>query len=266
MPILTDHLARSIDVPAAPQRIVSLCPSLTETLYALGLGTRVVGRTRFCLHPEPAVRQATRVGGTKQINFERLHALKPDLIIAEKEENTREMVEALAQDYPVYVIDVQTVEQAIAMIADLGRLTGTQAAAQRLQQAIRQGWDQLPRWPRAPRVAYFIWQAPLMVVGRDTYIQSVLARLGMANVFLDREARYPQITAADLQAAQPDYVLLSSEPFPFADQHVAAFQALLPQAQVNLVDGEMFSWYGARMQQAAAWLQGWLTQQVAQQA
>jgi iron complex transport system substrate-binding protein len=253
---LHDHLGRPVSAPQHPQRIVSLCPSLTETLYALGLGERVVGRTRFCLHPEPSIRGATRVGGTKQIKYERLHELRPDLIIAEKEENTPEMVERLAQDYPVYVIDVQTVEDAMAMLTDLGELTGTRSAAQTLQKEIEQAWRQIPAFSHR-RVAYLIWQDPLMGVGRDTYIQSVLARLGLDNVLLPLEGRYPSLTEEQLQRLAPDLLLLSSEPYPFQAKHLAAFQALLPEAEVQLVDGEMFSWYGARMLPAAGYLRRW---------
>lgn len=254
MSLTTDHLNRSLSPPSDPQRIVSLCPSITETLYALGLGAKIVGRTRFCIHPEPEIAQATRVGGTKGIKYDRLHALRPDLIIAEKEENTPEMVERLAQDYPVFVVTVEQVGDAHRMIRDLGTLTGTQSQAQALLTDIQAAWQHLPTLPRALRVAYFIWQSPDMVVGRDTYIQSVLARLGLQNVFLSAPGRYPTVSEAQLLAAQPELVLLSSEPFPFQAQHLARFQALLPQAHVSLVDGEMFSWYGARMHPAAAYL------------
>ena len=253
---LHDHLDRPIDVPHQPQRIISLCPSLTETLFALGLGARIVGRTRFCIHPKPQIREITRLGGTKQLHYERLHQLKPDLIIAEKEENTPEMVETLARDYPVYVIDVQTIDDAMAMILDLGTLTDTRLEAEAMQQQIRAAWAQLPTLP-GRRVAYLIWQDPLMGVGRDTYIQSVLARLGLRNVLLDLEGRYPQLDPSTLRVLSPEWVLLSSEPYPFREKHLADFRALLPTAEVQLVDGEMFSWYGARMLAAASYLKAW---------
>jgi ABC-type Fe3+-hydroxamate transport system substrate-binding protein len=256
--MFTDHLQRQISVPAKPQRIVSLCPSLTETLYALGLGAQVVGRTRFCIHPAQQVHKATRVGGTKQIDYARLDALTPDLIIAEKEENTPDMVEHLGQRYPVYVFDIETVAQATAMIGELGQLTGASLMATPLQQAIKTAWHLLPQIPPPARVAYLIWQDPLMVAGHDTYLQSVLTQLGFDNVFLGREERYPPITLDELRAAEPDWVLLSSEPYPFAASHREAFAAELPGARVELVDGEMFSWYGARMLEAVPWFRDWL--------
>jgi len=197
-----------------------------------------------------------RVGGTKQIKYERLQRLQPDLIIAEKEENTLEMVETLARDYPVYVIDVQTIEDAMAMIADLGILTDTRPQAEAMQQQIRTAWAELPYLPDR-RVAYLIWQDPLMGAGKHTYIQSVLARLGLRNVLLDLEGRYPQLEASTLQELSPDWVLLSSEPYPFQTKHLADFRAMLPAAKVQLVDGEMFSWYGARMLAAASYLARW---------
>ena len=258
LPTYTDQLGRTLALPRRPMRIVSLCPSITETLYALGAGDRVVGRTRFCIHPRAAVGGAVRVGGTKEIRYDRLAALTPDLIIAEKEENTPEMVARLAQDYPVYVADVRDVPSALAMIRDLGQLLGAEVPAHRLADRIEQGFAALTAGPPR-RVAYLIWRAPWMGVGGDTYIHDLLRRLGWTNVLLSLPGRYPVFSLEELVAAAPELVLLSSEPFPFDASHRAELAAHLPGAEVRLVDGEMFSWYGSRMEAALPYLRGLLS-------
>ncbi|BAU28633.1 ABC-type Fe3+-hydroxamate transport system substrate-binding protein [Aneurinibacillus soli] len=248
-----DHLGRSVAVPFPPKRIVSLCPSLTETLFALGVGERVIGRTQFCIHPTEALADVVRVGGTKQVKDDVLASLAPDLIIAEKEENPKEMVERLAESYPVYVTDVETYEDALHMIRDLGRVVGARVEAKQLIREIETGFAELMQVD-GKRVAYFIWQNPYMVVGDHTYIHSLLSRCGFVNVFAEAEGRYPAVTEDDIRAAAPDYLFLSSEPFPFAQKHREALSALFPDSTVVLVDGEMFSWYGSRMVAAARYL------------
>jgi ABC-type Fe3+-hydroxamate transport system substrate-binding protein len=213
----------------------------------------VVGRTRFCIHPAPEVGSITRVGGTKEVHFDRIEALHPDLIICEKEENTPEMVSRLSAAYPVVVFDVRSVDGAIGMIASLGHLTALPEAAT-LAARIRQTWTALiPRHP-APRTAYLIWRQPWMGAGQDTYIGDVLRRSGYTNVLETLPGRYPVVTPDQLRALAPELVLLSSEPFPFGAAHMEEVQAWLPDADIRLVDGEVFSWYGVRMLKAAACL------------
>lgn len=291
--MIFDALNRPVAVPAAPQRMVSLCPSVTETLYALGAGERVVGRTRFCIHPEPEVRAALRVGGTKAVDIERIASLNPDLIWCVKEENTPEMVAELAQHWPVYVFDVRTVEDGFAMIQTLGELIGcdpapllaeARSAVQQaadgclLRHALRASFDSFalrtstqddsnaPAVPLAacslplaapPAVSlaasslYLIWHNPWYAVGADTYIHDVMRVLGWENAAAGLEGRYPEVSPEMLVALNPARVLLSSEPFPFGEKHVREIQALLPNATVQLCDGEAFSWYGARMRKLA---------------
>lgn len=252
---VVDHLGREVDVPDLPQRIVSLCPSQTETLFDLGVGDRVVGVTNWCIHPEAAKSKA-RVGGTKKVNYRKIHELKPDLIIAEKEEQTPEMIAELEQHYPVYITDVTTLDAALTMIADLGMLVGEADRAVDLCLAIDSRWRALPTVAAPLRVAYLIWQDPIMAVGSVTYIHDVLTHLGFANVFAARtDSRYPSLTPEALAEASPDFILLSSEPYSFAEQHLDYYRSLCPQAQVQLVDGEMFSWYGSRMLPAADYLE-----------
>ncbi|QYY44361.1 ABC transporter substrate-binding protein [Aneurinibacillus thermoaerophilus] len=245
-----DHAERAVTFHFPPQRIVSLCPSLTDTLFALGLKEKIVGRTQFCIHPAEQVKNVRRVGGTKQIKMDVIKELQPDLIIAEKEENPKEMVEALAERYPVYVTDVENYTDALRMIRDLGQITGTEDAAQHIITRIETNFASL-KPTRDVRVAYLIWQKPYMAAGNHTYIHSLLEKCGFVNVFRDFPGRYPTVMEADLREEAPDFIFLSSEPFPFKETHRNVFHEQFPDSVPLLVDGEMFSWYGVRMIKAA---------------
>lgn len=251
-----DHLQRAVTIPVEPQRILSLCPSITETLFALGLGDRVVGRTQFCIHPSDRISSVHTVGGTKQVDDDKIAALAPDLIIAEKEENTQDIVERLATRYPVYVVNVESIADAYTMIRDVGTITGTAEAANALVTRIQAKLHDLPRFD-GKKAAYFIWRKPYMVVGKTTYIDAMLAHIGFTNPFAELDGRYPVVTVEQIQHMKPDIVLLSSEPYPFAEGHVLELQEHLPDTPIVLVDGEMFSWYGVRMLQAADYVSEW---------
>ena len=246
--------------PARPRRIVSLVPSLTEALAALGLDDETVGLTRFCVHPAGWKQRKTIVGGTKTVDVARVLGLRPDLVVANREENERAPVEALAAaGVPVYVSDIATVDDALAALRDLGRSTGREAEAERLASDLAARFAALPQ-PAAPvRAVYLIWRDPWMTVGADTIVHDVMARGGLANAFGDR-TRYPAVTAAEIAAVQPDVVLLSSEPFPFREAHAAEVRAFAPGAHVALVDGEAFSWYGPRLGAAPDAMAGVLRQ------
>jgi ABC-type Fe3+-hydroxamate transport system substrate-binding protein len=248
-----DDLCREVTFEFPPRRIVSLCPSLTETLFALGLNAEVVGRTSYCVHPDERVRNVATVGGTQDVDIDRVRALKPDLIIAAKEENSQETVEALAGTLPVYVVDAADFEDALSAIAALGDLTDRTAAAASLADSIRAAFADLrPRTTH--RVAYLVWRDPYMAVGADTYICSLLAKCGCANVCAHLTDRYPEVTIEMLRSFNPEWVLLPSEPFPFDDTHVAELAPQVAPARVTCVDGQMFSWYGSRMLVAAEYL------------
>lgn len=250
-----DQMGRTVTVAARPQRIVSLVPSQTELLLDLGVGERLVGRTRFCVHPADQVRRVSIVGGTKQVNLAAVERLQPDLIIANKEENDRETILRLAERYPVWLSDVVTLDDALAMIRQVGRLVGEAERADALAAEVAMQLAAVPRLQTPRRVAYLIWQKPWMAAGSNTFINSMLAHCGLVNVLAGPEhGRYPQVTLEALAAAQPDLVFLSSEPYPFREQHRAALQAALPASTVMLVDGEMFSWYGSRLRLAAGYL------------
>ena len=248
----TDARGRTHVIDAPPRRIVSLVPSQTELLNYLGLDDRVVGLTRFCIRPKGWKRAKTVVGGTKQVDVDRIRALQPDLILANREENTRAMVEALDDLAPVFVTDVATVADACAMIETVGALTATAEPARALSEDIDQAFSTLDAYTTL-RAAYLIWRRPYMSVGGDTFIHDVMRRGSLINVFGNRK-RYPEISLDDVTRAQPDVVLLSSEPFPFREDHYAEFHDALPGVSLHLVDGELFSWYGPRLLQTPAYL------------
>ena len=254
MRTIIDMLGREVEIQFPPKRIVSLVPSQTELLADLGLNDEVVGITKFCVHPESWFRSKTRVGGTKQLHIDKIRGLQPDLIIANKEENTQEQIEQLAAELPVWISDIQNIPQALQMIQVVGQLTGTDAKASELVENIVNGFNKLAKAANSKRVAYFIWRDPWMSVGRDTFISNMITTMGWTNVFAG-ENRYPEVTADTLRELAPELVLLSSEPFPFKEKHIAEVKTVLPNAEVLLVDGEMFSWYGSRIVKAVDYLQ-----------
>ncbi|PIC63000.1 iron ABC transporter substrate-binding protein [Sporosarcina sp. P13] len=248
---LTDHLGRTVVYDFPPKRIICLCPGITETLFAIGLEDEIVGRTRYCIYPE-AAKKVPAVAGTKDLHLEKIHAVKPDLIIMEKEENTEEMVETLAAHYPVFVAEVQTIDDAYRMITDMGYLTDRQKEADALTAEIKEAFAHLPALPAA-RVAYVIWKKPYMVAGKDTYINTLLQTIGFVTPFADVTDRYPVLTEEQFKEAKLDIVLLASEPYPFKEKQQQQFQEMLPNSTIQLIDGEMF-WYGARMLKGARYL------------
>ncbi|WBA42050.1 ABC transporter substrate-binding protein [Hymenobacter canadensis] len=250
---VTDQMGRRVAVPFPPRRIVSLVPSQTELLFALGLGERVVGVTKFCIHPPEARQTATVIGGTKNFDFEKIADLRPDLIIGNKEENYQEGIEQLAAQFPVWMSDISNLDEALDMIRRVGFIGGRKEAAEQMAAQIAASFQQLPLPAELVPAAYFIWRKPYMVAATGTFIDDLLARGGFRNVF-GHLARYPEVTPEQLQAAAPRQILLSSEPYPFKEKHLAEFQALCPQATIRIVDGELFSWYGSRLLESAAYL------------
>ncbi|NVO85065.1 ABC transporter substrate-binding protein [Hymenobacter sp. P5252] len=245
---------RQVAVPFPPWRIVSLVPSQTELLFDLGLGERIVGLTKFCVHPDGARQSATVVGGTKNFDFEKIAALKPDLVIGNKEENYQEGIEQLTAKYPVWMSDISTLEDALDMIKRVGLLTGRKEAGDALANDIAASFAALaPPAAELVPAAYFIWRKPYMVAAGSTFIDEMLARAGFRNVF-GHLGRYPEITPEQLLTAAPQQILLSSEPYPFAEKHVAEFRQLCPDARIRIVDGELFSWYGSRLRLTASYL------------
>jgi ABC-type Fe3+-hydroxamate transport system substrate-binding protein len=249
---VTDQLLREITFSYPPKRIISLVPSLTELLFDLGLDEEVVGLTKFCIHPIDKFARCIKVGGTKKLNIELIKEIKPDLIIANKEENTMADVDELADLFPVWVSDINTLEDAKQTILQIGGLVDRQPEASYLIHLISAGFSDLQTLALErgidKRVAYLIWKKPYMAAGINTYISDILELNGMRNVV--KSSRYPQLDLSELTALNPDLVFLSSEPYPFTELHVQEIQNVLPKAKIMLVDGEMFSWYGSRLVKA----------------
>lgn len=252
MALYTDQLGRTIELTATPKRIVSLVPSQTELLSDLGLDDEVVGITKFCIHPEHWFRTKKRIGGTKQLHLAEIKQLQPDLIIANKEENLRNQIEELAKDFPVWVSDVNNLDDALKMIQSIGEIVNKQSNARQIVDQIKRGFAQLQTLNSKRLTCYLIWKDPFMSVGGDTFISDMMKRAGFQNVFEDFK-RYPQITIEQLKTTNCQILLLSSEPFPFKQKHVEELWQYLSDTKIILVDGEMFSWYGSRLLKAPAY-------------
>lgn len=251
MPVFIDQTGRKIETDKIPRHIISLVPSQTELLHDLGLDKEVIGITKFCIHPKEWFRTKTRVGGTKQVRLEIIHQLRPDLIIANKEENVKEQIEELAKHYPVWISDVSNHNDAYDMIGQVGKMTGKEETADALITRIKTNFSQLGTLnPIAieskPRACYLIWRNPYMTIGGDTFIHSMLETAGFENIF-NQKQRYPEINIEELAIGCCQLLLLPSEPFPFKANHVEELQFLLPETKIMLVDGEMFGWYGSRL-------------------
>jgi ABC-type Fe3+-hydroxamate transport system substrate-binding protein len=239
---LQDQIDRTIVLNKPARKVICLVPSITEYIWDLGI--EVIGLTKFCVHPPEARKKSTVIGGTKNPKIEKIIALQPDLIIANQEENRLEDIEALGKEFPVYVSKVEGLESALEMMMHLGVLLDRREKAEKICLKINSLWSNLPQLGPG-KCIYLIWQEPFMVAGKGTYIDDVIGRLGLLNAV--EEARYPIVEREELKSLDLDLVFLSSEPFPFKDQHCKELQYLLPQARVVLVDGEAFSWYGTRM-------------------
>ena len=228
-------------------KIISLVPSITETLFDFGLTPdEVIGRTKFCIHPADSVGHVAIIGGTKNLNIAKIKALKPDLIIANKEENEKLQVEELMKDFKVWVTDIETLEDNQEFISELGARLNKQALALDINQKINAVFIDV-KVSNQRKVAYLIWKNPYMTVGSDTFINHVLEKLGFENLFKDQK-RYPEVSVEELQAA--DVIFLSSEPFPFQQKHIDELQLQLPSKEIILVDGEAFSWFGSHLMKA----------------
>ncbi len=288
---VTDQLNNFITIPSPSARIISLVPSQTELLYDLGLNEEVIGITKFCIHPTGWFRSKQRIGGTKTVNINLIKTLKPDLIIANKEENVKEQIEQLRGIAPVFVSDINTLEKALEMIKSIGKLVNKQNTANELITKIEEAFKQLIPVNQKINTAYFIWKNPYMAAGGDTFIHNMLNRCGFINIFQNTN-RYPEVSVGKYSISNfepsinnsilsPDsyyndsdpstvithpstagceLLLLSSEPYPFKQKHIDELQLLLPNCKILLVDGEMFSWYGSRLLEAAEYFKSLIDQ------
>ncbi|WBL26594.1 ABC transporter substrate-binding protein [Zunongwangia sp. HGR-M22] len=247
--VIFDHLGRKLFLKDTPRRIISLVPSQTELIIDLGLKESLQGITKFCVHPKELRKEKKIVGGTKTIHLDRIRALRPDIILCNKEENTKEMVATLEKIAPVHVSDVSSISQSLQLIVDYGELFNVEEEAESLVSKIENKLKNLSeklqdkKWESC---VYLIWKDPYMAAGSDTFINELLLLNKLKNKIL--QTRYPEVSLAQLESYSPDLLLLSSEPYPFKDNHVEDLKNNGFNA-IN-VDGEYFSWYGSRLEKA----------------
>jgi len=228
-------------------RVVSLVPSLTE--LCIDIGAEVVGRTKFCVFPTDKVEDIMKVGGTKTVNITKVLDLSPDLVLANKEENVKEQVEELQKaGLSVLVTNIVDIDSACVAILEIGKLTHCTEIATDLTKNIAKAYNSLPSIGKT--AGYLIWKDPYMASGGSTYINHMMEKVGLVNVFGDK-ARYPKTSIGELKSLNPDLILLSSEPFPFKEKHINELAKACPSSEVVLVDGTYFSWYGSRLLLAA---------------
>lgn len=248
-----DQLHRELVLENTPKRIISLVPSQTELLYDLGLEDSVVGITKFCVHPYHWKSTKKIVGGTKNIKLEKIKELQPDIILCNKEENTQEIVETLEKLFPVHVSDVKTIEESMEMIAEYGKIFKRNTEASKINQKIEFRLREFQSFVKdipIQKVAYFIWRDPWMVAGKDTFINHLLHLCKFDNIY-ESLGRYPEVPIENIRKeGDPDIVMLSSEPYPFKEEHAFELGRHTHHAKTIFVDGEYFSWYGSRLVKA----------------
>lgn len=253
MKTFSDQIGTIHAFEISPKRIVSLVPSQTELLFDLGLEECIVGITKFCVHPYHLKSTKKVVGGTKKVSFEKIKLLQPDIIICNKEENTKEMVEELSSICPVWVTNIIKVEDNFKMIQDFGQLFNKRIEAQNWCDKINFAlidFNEFIKDKPKQKVAYFIWKSPFMVAGGENYINEMLLLNNFENIY-GNKGRYPEIELKKMRLeGDPDLVLLSSEPYPFNEEDAFEIGRFTHHAKTIFVDGEMFSWYGSRILKA----------------
>lgn len=244
---IQDQMNRELELTAPPLRIISLVPSITELLHDLGLVTEVVGVTKFCIHPKDWCKSKQSIGGTKKVNFERIAELKPDLIIGNKKENTREDISLLEKNYNVLMTDVNSFEDALQMILLLsGACNRTKEGLVLHQELVTLKNQHIT--PRLLSAIYLIWKDPFFAVGKHTFINDMLSISGFKNLITTE--RYPEISLEEINKLNPEFLLLSTEPYPFDNKYLSKIKKHLKDTKPILVDGEMFSWYGSRLKKS----------------
>lgn len=242
-----------MELQSFPKRIISIVPSQSELLWDLGLKEELIGITKFCVHPKEMFESIERVGGTKNLNIDKIRALKPDLIIGNKEENEQSQVLELQKEFPVWMSDIYNLEDALKMIELLGELVYQSNKANQLKNNIQYSFLNLQQISKTG--LYLIWNKPYMAAGRATFIGDMLGKIGIENV-LPVNSRYPELTLEEIKLLNPEMIFLSSEPYPFKEENIKELQHQLPNSKVLLVDGELFSWYGSRLLKSADYFNG----------
>jgi iron complex transport system substrate-binding protein len=222
-------------------------------LWDLGLEDQIVGITKFCVHPFHLKQTKTIVGGTKNIKIEKIKALQPDIILCNKEENTKEIVEACQKIAEVHVSEIYTLSDTKNLITTYGDLFSCRTEAQNLVQKLNFKLNDFKNFIthiEPKKVAYFIWRDPWMAAANNTFIDHILELNKFHNIYKNKE-RYPEVILKKIRLeGDPDLVFLSSEPYPFKEEHAFEIGRCTHHAKTVFVDGEMFSWYGSRMLKA----------------
>ncbi|MCK5538007.1 MAG: ABC transporter substrate-binding protein [Bacteroidales bacterium] len=231
-------------------RIISLVPSITELLYDLGMWQNIVARTKYCVHPKDILSEIIDVGGTKTIDIDRIVALRPDIVIANKEENNQAQIEALQKLVYVELTHIKSYAHALHFIEYCGQLFQQQNLSKSIVVDIRKKFDKIDFNP-TKKLLYLIWRKPYMSITKSTYIHSILSQLGFDNIIADFDDNYPILESKSLKKLSPEIIFLPSEPYSFTKEHAADIAQFFPKAKIFFVDGEMFSWYGTRMLKAA---------------
>lgn len=244
------HKSSISQLKSTPKRIISLVPSQTELLFDLGLENEIIGVTKFCVHPFYAKQTKTIVGGTKKIKLNKIKELKPDIILCNKEENTLEIVEQCAEICATHVSDIYTLEDAKHLIQVYGSIFNRRTESAHIIQKLEfklQDFQLYIQGKKKLKVAYFIWRKPWMVAARNTFIDHLLTLNKYENIYGNRE-RYPEIELKKIRLeGDPEMIFLSSEPYPFKDEHAFEIGRFAHHAKTVFVDGELFSWYGSRL-------------------
>lgn len=241
-----DQIGNKVNLNQTPKRIISLVPSQSEFLWDIGLGQNLIGITKFCVHPQIMYKSIARVGGTKDLDLNKIRALQPDLIIGNKEENDEHQIKSLQKEFHVWVSDIYNFEDAFEMMLELGKMLAAEAKSLEIIEKIKNTLPHIKNSLKDTSVAYFIWNKPYMLAAKNTFIDFVLNEVGLKNVVKDLE-RYPEVDEETIKRLNPQLVFLSSEPFPFKQKHMQELKNILPQSKILIVDGEMFSWYGSRL-------------------
>ncbi|CAL2103613.1 Iron ABC transporter [Tenacibaculum sp. 190130A14a] len=250
---MLDQLHRKIDIQKTPKKIISLVPSQTELLVDLGLEDQIIGITKFCIHPIHLRKTKTIVGGTKNIKIDKIKELQPDIILCNKEENTKEIVDACEKIAPTHVSDIFTLDDAKELIHQYGEIFAKRTEASKIILKLDfklNDFKEFIQFKEKKKVAYFIWRKPWMVAANNTFINHLLELNNLQNIYTNKE-RYPEVELKKIRLeGDPDLVFLSSEPYPFKDEHAFEVGRFTHHAKTVFVDGEMFSWYGSRLLKA----------------
>ena len=244
-----DDLGRKIDFERPPETVVSLVPSLTKTLSDLGLGEKLAAVTRFCKYPQELVQTLPKIGGPQKVDTQKILGINPGVVLSVKEENNREQVLQLAEKIPVVVFNIRNIDDALRMITTLGRLFSVETKAHTITSRIKKGLANTVFPTKRLTVLYLIWKKPWMAAGKDTFIGSMLQAAGFENL---ANGRYPEVNETMMRRAS--VIMLATEPYPFKEAERKQLAERFPRQKVLIVEGEIFTWFGSYMLNAASYL------------